>query len=750
MKLFFPFIILILSLTTVRSQKIERMNCDFSVNNKILVNPFAGGVNSAQFNSMDVDRDGKKDLVVFDRVGNKLNVFLKSDNGAKYIHAPQYNSIFPELTGWVQLIDYNNDGLEDIFTSKEGGFEVWKCSLNGNVIKFTKVKNHRYTQDILSYKDSFGQIKLQCDYTDIPSIVDLDSDGDFDILSFAGTNSIYFYKNLCAENNISADSFRFILVETCWGKFIEHPLNDKILLSDDRDRCASWSFTQPRHIGSTMLTFDADGDGDYDILLGDVGSNKINFIKNGGDKNNAWGTEIIENYPPGNNPVDLLTFIGIFNIDVDGDGIKDLVFSPNATNDEPFPQNVNNIHYYKKNAPGTNTEYELISKDFLSNTMIDLGGRVYPVFIDIDRDSLTDIVVGTGPVIDNDTIHPSRLVLFKNVGTKATPSYKLTDQDFLSFAQISKDLELNYFTPTFGDLDNDGDMDMLVGNHDGSIIYRENISEGNSTIKFGNPFFNYQNLSVNSFSAPLIIDINKDGLKDILMGSYKDYHTPFKYYGSIVYFQNIGSITNPFFNSDPFISPNSPQFGNILLGNLFENTSNAYLSSYTDSNDEYLFAGHYYGKVNVYTNLSEGIFTSLSPKFKDYGNINVGSNSTPAVADIDNDGFLEMLVGTPRGGFELWDTDIKVTSGVGIENIKNDINIYPNPFQSFINIETNKDVEKGQKAIIYDMMGRKISEEYLNSQYNKINTDKLSIGTYFLKIKFSKKTLVYKIIKSTF
>ena len=41
-------------------------------NGKVLSMPWAGGINSAQVNTMDLNGDNKDDLVIFDRTSNKL------------------------------------------------------------------------------------------------------------------------------------------------------------------------------------------------------------------------------------------------------------------------------------------------------------------------------------------------------------------------------------------------------------------------------------------------------------------------------------------------------------------------------------------------------------------------------------------------------------------------------------------------------------------------------------------------------
>ena len=80
--------------------------------------PWAGGLNSAQFNEMDLDLDGVKDLMIFDRQGNRILPFINKGIASTidYEYAPEYISLFPDITGWVLTADYNNDNKMDIFT----------------------------------------------------------------------------------------------------------------------------------------------------------------------------------------------------------------------------------------------------------------------------------------------------------------------------------------------------------------------------------------------------------------------------------------------------------------------------------------------------------------------------------------------------------------------------------------------------------------------------------------------------------
>jgi FG-GAP-like repeat len=89
-----------------------------------LKSPWAGGINFSSFSQVDLNQDGKKDLVTYDKVcgsGGKLKTFLNIGNSgeAKYKHAPGYQNQFPAVTEWALLFDYNNDGKNDLFTLQE-------------------------------------------------------------------------------------------------------------------------------------------------------------------------------------------------------------------------------------------------------------------------------------------------------------------------------------------------------------------------------------------------------------------------------------------------------------------------------------------------------------------------------------------------------------------------------------------------------------------------------------------------------
>ena len=104
-------------------------------NNDTLLNPWTGGFNSAQISKIDLNNDQIEDLFIFDRSSNKVITFFSINN--EFIYTPQYENKFPSnLSNWVLLRDYNNDGKKDIFSYISGGIGVWKNTSNFNEISF--------------------------------------------------------------------------------------------------------------------------------------------------------------------------------------------------------------------------------------------------------------------------------------------------------------------------------------------------------------------------------------------------------------------------------------------------------------------------------------------------------------------------------------------------------------------------------------------------------------------------------------
>jgi len=646
---------------------------------------FAGGMNSCQYGHIDLNGDGIKDLVVFDRHGNRLMPFIRKSNGIDgYVYSPGYAKYFPKMENWMQLIDYNGDGREDIFTYTTGGIKVYRNSSSG-VPKFVQV-SHPYLRSLQG--PSYTNILVT--YADYPAISDIDGDGDLDILTFWGLGSfVEFHKNMSMEKYDNADSLDFLRTETCWGRFAEGEDSDQITL----DTCMNvkpeeylHSDTErdgdPKHTGSTLLAIDLDGDHDKDLVLGDVDYPALKALWNGGDTSYALITSVDQAFPVGSQPVNLVSFPASCLIDVNNDGLDDLLISPF----DPSLIRSESSHsswLYLNSGTVSSPVFNLSKKNYLQNEMLDFGSGAYPVAADVDGDGLTDLLVGNYGYLDSSyyetghilrCIYKSQLAYVRNSGTAGAPSFRLITDDF---ANLSEYKILSAY-PSSADLDGDGDADLLVGNADGSFIFFENLAGPGNYPVYAPPVFHYQSLDVGDYSAPQLIDLDQDGLVDLVSG---------KRDGKISYYRNTGSVSNPVFT---FITD--------FLGNV--DVSDPQLSYYgystpcffksTDSRWR-LFVGSESRNVIYYKDISDNLGGAFSQDEAPVQNIREGIRTGVAVFNADADSYPDMVIGNYAGGLAFYrgiaPQPIGIEEHIPIAECQ--VSLYPNPASDrlYINID---------------------------------------------------------------
>ena len=124
------------------------------------------------------------------------------------------------------------------------------------------------------------------------------------------------------------------------------------------------------------------------------------------------------------------------------------------------------------------------------------------------------------------------MLLYKNTGTNTAPAFTLTDSDLANAGYNNLGASL---CPTFGDLDGDFDPDMIVGTETGELFYYENT--GSFTAHSYTYRGSLQSIDVGNFATPALGDLDGDGDLDLLIGNES---------GAIAYYDNTGSMPNAF------------------------------------------------------------------------------------------------------------------------------------------------------------------------------------------------------------
>ncbi|HOI32078.1 MAG TPA: VCBS repeat-containing protein, partial [Bacteroidales bacterium] len=506
-------LLLVLLLT---SSLTASLYAQFNIKNRMgeeLLNPWAGGLDACQFGRMDLDRDGKKDLLVFDRRGNRLLTYLNkgSQGEIDYDPAPQYVSFFPVFNEWVIFTDYDGDGFEDIFTYSQGwaGIKVYR-HLGTYPPDFELV--------VTPYLTSFqggGYVNILATNADYPALYDVDQDGDLDLLSFWSLGTfIELHTNRSMELYGHADSLVYERTDFCWGRVAENEETNEMYLDTCLFKQSSLAAGRTnRHRGATFGVKDLNNDGLPELMLADVDYPGITMFTNGGTVDQALMIHQDTAFPSNSTPVRLFSMPLPYFTDINNDGLSDMLVSPFDPNYE-VTENVNNVWLYLNEGTENESDFRLVQRDFLQEEMLDFGSGAYPLLADMDGDGSNDLLVGNwgtyqfswyvgGTLFSR---QQSQLSYFKGFSTENTDVFQLENNNYGNL--FSKNLRGLY--PAAGDLNGDGLTDLLVGNELGTVIYLQQQANG----IFWEAAESFMQIDVGSYSAPQLFDLDRDGILD--------------------------------------------------------------------------------------------------------------------------------------------------------------------------------------------------------------------------------------------
>lgn len=689
--------------------------------------PWAGGLNHAQFSTIDVDFDGYEDLFVFDRSTNQLRVFLKKEVNGEFHYEFLYDSrsLFPEDVRYrAKMVDYNNDGKKDLFTYGIGGVKVFKNIGNAtDGLQWELAKDRLESQ----YVSSFSNLYVSS--IDIPAYVDVDYDGDIDILTFhIGGERVEYHKNLSMETYGIPDSLIFELKNECWGKFIESDANNSVTLNHTGGPCGNPNISDPqkylRHSGSSLLGIDLNDDQVMDLVLGDVAYNNLTALFNSGTAPNQDSpmTSLDANYPSSSTPVDLPIFPAAYYEDVDHDDVKDMIVGTNANGGS---ENREGIWFYKNIGTNQAPNFSFVQNDFLQGDMIENGKGSIPVLVDLNNDGLKDLLIASNYRYADPLLKTSKIQFYQNTGTIEEPEFTFVSDDWLSLESEGFGLRMH---PTFGDLDNDDDMDMILGTELGTLHYFEKT--GNGANDYTLTQLNIQDntgteINVQSYASPQLFDLDNDGLLDLIIG---------KRGIGISYYKNIGTVSSPSFELV------TQSLGDVDMGNLSypENYAVPHFVRHNDTT--HLFAGNRGGTIFYYNEIDDNIadgdtFNLVSDT---YANITTQAFSAPFIDTIRNDNRFDLFVGTDLGGIYAYTAEPfsdPIVSTNDPLDINTEIVVYPNPSNTGLFTINAKNQQTKMEVSVIDLLGNEVISNQLLWGSMNLDLSHKSQGVYIVQIK---------------
>ena len=516
----------ILLLNNVFSQGYVRDVSPFTVtfDGEEIFQPFSGGLNQPDPRFIDWNGDGILDCFINDRDG-----YLQYWEGVadwQFGNIPLFTFVtktFQDINigTWFAFHDFDSDGDEDLLSHTPGSDNVsYWSNENG---EFELVADELL--DINNLPVYGGQIV-------IPAIADIDGDGHIDYFIGDISGRLAYYKGY----GISGGLPQFELVTSTF-----------------EDIQIVW--TPGRHGANAVEFYDMDNDNDLDLIWGDFYQPGLFYLEN-------YGTSVAPDYDDSLMVTDFpqgtdffttghnIARVVDFDLDGDGDMVVGVLSGAYGT------EYLDNLYYFQNNGTGENWDFEMITSRLLPG--LDFISGTHPTLTTNCNSNAVEIWIGT----DSDSANLNwngSIYYLNNNGSAAEPA--LVGDGVKWFTQIGNNL-----VPAFFNFNNDGGEELFVGEFNGKLYKIDQYQDYPFFCIFGDPEADFLNIDLSGRATPSFGDIDQDDDDDLAVGDKN---------GVIHIYWNQGSADSAVFDSMSYLnidigdnaSPCVLENGHIIAGN---------------------------------------------------------------------------------------------------------------------------------------------------------------------------------------
>lgn len=634
--------------------------------------------------------------------GQDLAPFQRTITGFQVLDATGNTLPFPFLGGFIlprpQFLDIDADGDLDLFVQERPN----------TIMFFENVGTHQNAH-FRWRTDAYGDLQVGEWYR----FADADADGDYDLFAEELFSHVRYYRN---DGTPATPQFTSppVVVQTTDGEN----------LFSDRQNL-------PQFI-------DLDCDNQLDLLLGRLDGTITHYTL---AAFNATGSPQFALVANRFQDIEIITGVGkradigqhganaLTLHDLDRDGDVDLFWG------DFFEAG---LLFFENTGTCATPAFSMVGELFPLNDPLRTSGFNMPTFADLDSDGDDDLFIGIlggafstiQDLADNFhyyentgnqtfTLQTERFLAGLDIGDESAPAFGDIDSDgdldllvgnridpttrscaelhvfenqgngtFQQHTPLPIDATNNYM-PTLADLDADGDDDMLVGAWDGTMIYYRNESVSGQ-VRFVREARADLEADVGQNNAPAFVDIDADGDYDLYVGESS---------GVINLFRNTGTPSNPsFVLADEKVA-------DIDVG---QRSAPAFFDSDQDG-DYDLFVGAQDGTVSFYRNTG----TPTTPIFVRDPTVMVttAAFATPSFADADADGDTDLFIGSIRGGVIAYaNGSVRTSTEAPIAHSSQPqiVGNFPNPFAQVTTLRYFLPQISAVTITVTDLLGRKV------------------------------------------